>query len=66
VAREVTEREALIEKLKKSNSDLDEFAYIASHDFKAPLNAIKRLVSWIEEDASDVLQGDSLIRQFYY
>jgi PAS domain S-box-containing protein len=60
VARDVTEREALIEKLKKSNSDLDEFAYIASHDLKAPLNAIKRLVSWIEEDASEVLQGDSL------
>ena len=53
VARDVTEREALIEKLKKSNADLDEFAYIASHDLKAPLNAIKRLASWIEEDAAD-------------
>lgn len=60
VARDVTEREELIQMLKKSNSDLDEFAYIASHDLKAPLNAIKRLVSWIEEDASEVLQGDSL------
>jgi PAS domain S-box-containing protein len=60
VARDVTEREELVEMLKKSNSDLDEFAYIASHDLKAPLNAIKRLVSWIEEDATEVLQGDSL------
>ena len=60
IARDITEREALIEKLKKSNSDLDEFAYIASHDLKAPLNAIKRLVSWIEEDANESLQGDSL------
>ncbi|MFT6991985.1 MAG: PAS domain S-box-containing protein [Paraglaciecola sp.] len=60
VARDVTEREELIQMLKKSNSDLDEFAYIASHDLKAPLNAIKRLVSWIEEDAGEVLQGDSL------
>ena len=60
VARDVTEREKLIEMLTKSNADLDEFAYIASHDLKAPLNAIKRLVSWIEEDASEVLQGDSL------
>jgi PAS domain S-box-containing protein len=60
VARDVTEREELIEMLKKSNTDLDEFAYIASHDLKAPLNAIKRLVSWIEEDAGEVLQGDSL------
>ena len=60
VSRDVTEREKLIDMLKKSNSDLDEFAYIASHDLKAPLNAIKRLVSWIEEDAGKVLQGDSL------
>jgi len=60
VARDVTEREALIEKLKKSNGDLDEFVYIASHDLKAPLNAIKRLVSWIEEDDCEILSGDSL------
>jgi PAS domain S-box-containing protein len=60
VARDVTEREELIQMLEKSNTDLDEFAYIASHDLKAPLNAIKRLVSWIEEDAGEVLQGDSL------
>ena len=60
VSRDVTEREALIEMLKKSNSDLDEFAYIASRDLKAPLNAIKRLVSWIEEDAAEVLQAESL------
>jgi PAS domain S-box-containing protein len=60
VARDVTERENLIQMLKKSNADLDEFAYIASHDLKAPLNAIKRLVSWIEEDAGDALQGDNL------
>lgn len=60
IARDVTEREELVQMLEKSNSDLDEFAYIASHDLKAPLNAIKRLVSWIEEDAGEVLQGESL------
>ncbi|MEP1868291.1 MAG: PAS domain-containing protein, partial [Paraglaciecola sp.] len=60
VARDVTEREKLIDKLKKSNADLDEFAYIASHDLKSPLNAIKRLVSWIEEDSKEILIGESL------
>ncbi|GEM_PF-1636160 len=50
VARDVTEREKLIQELSKSNSDLEEFAYVASHDLKAPLNAIKKLISWIEED----------------
>ena len=41
--------------LEKSNSDLDQFAYIASHDLKSPLNAIQKLVSWIEEDCGDDL-----------
>lgn len=61
VARDVTENEKLIELLQKSNDDLDEFAYIASHDLKAPLNAINGLVQWIEEDASEKLDSDSLM-----
>jgi PAS domain S-box-containing protein len=60
VSRDVTKQEKLIDMLKESNRDLDEFAYIASHDLKAPLNSIKRLVSWLEEDAGEVLQEDSL------
>ena len=59
VARDVSEREELLADLRKSNQDLDEFAYIASHDLKAPLTAIKRLVSWIEEDAGESLDEDS-------
>ncbi|MFT6918240.1 MAG: hypothetical protein ACJA2G_000853, partial [Cognaticolwellia sp.] len=43
-----------------NTEDRDEFAYITSRDLKAPLNAIKRLVSWIEEDAAEVLQAESL------
>lgn len=59
VSHDITEKEQLIERLKKSNSDLDEFAYVASHDLKSPLNAIKRLVSFIEEDSSDNLDAMS-------
>lgn len=41
--------------LERSNTDLEEFAYIASHDLKAPLRAITHLVQWIAEDLGDAL-----------
>lgn len=50
VATDVTQREYLIEQLEKSNADLEEFAYMASHDLKSPLHAIHKLVCWIQED----------------
>jgi signal transduction histidine kinase len=39
--------------LASSNRDLDQFAYVASHDLKAPLRAISSLSTWIEEDLGD-------------
>jgi PAS domain S-box-containing protein len=36
--------------LLQSNRELDQFAYITSHDLKAPLRAIASLSEWIEED----------------
>ena len=44
--------------LKRSNEELEQFAYIASHDLKAPLRGIENLVSWIEEDLEGALTGD--------
>ncbi|WP_373044269.1 PAS domain-containing protein [Vulgatibacter sp.] len=47
------EREALIGALARSNRDLDQFAYVASHDLKAPLRGIAHLSQWIEEDLGE-------------
>ncbi|MBT1449956.1 HAMP domain-containing histidine kinase [Glaciecola sp. XM2] len=55
---DVTEREVIINDLRRSNKDLNHFAYIASHDLKAPLNVIKRLVSWVMEDCGEAMPQD--------
>jgi PAS domain S-box-containing protein len=54
--QQVQERTA---ELQRSNRELDEFAYIASHDLKSPLRAIAHLVTWITEDAADLLPPPS-------
>jgi PAS domain S-box-containing protein len=61
------ERERLIGALARSNQELDQFAYVASHDLKAPLRGIANLSQWIEEDLGenvppDVLEKMALVR----
>ncbi len=53
------EREQLIKALARSNQELDQFAYVASHDLKAPLRGIANLSQWIEEDLGETLNGEN-------
>ena len=45
--------------LKNRNQELDQFAYVASHDLKAPLRAIANLSEWIEEDLGSQLPPEN-------
>jgi PAS domain S-box-containing protein len=54
-ARDITERKRLenelkeyTHQLKRSNDDLENFAYIASHDLKAPLNVVIKILELID------------------
>ncbi|WP_176439115.1 sensor histidine kinase [Puniceibacterium sediminis] len=66
MVRDISEREqhlqeltTLIEALKRSNTELDSFAYVASHDLKAPLRVIDNASKWIEEDLAGKLDPES-------
>ncbi|HEV2481207.1 MAG TPA: ATP-binding protein [Puia sp.] len=39
-----------IGELEKKNAELNQFAYVVSHDLKAPVRGISNVVQWIEED----------------
>lgn len=68
IFRDITERriseQALTrqsDELARSNADLEQFAYIASHDLRSPLRAIANLSEWIEEDLGENLTGEAQV-----
>ncbi|NEQ73070.1 MAG: GAF domain-containing protein [Okeania sp. SIO2C9] len=44
--------------LEESNSDLDSFTYIASHDLKEPLRGIHNYATFLMEDYGEILDQD--------
>ena len=60
-ARDAAERELRTnnQHLSRSNRDLEDFAYVASHDLKAPLTGINSAAEWLEEDLRDSLSDES-------
>ncbi|WP_192821170.1 ATP-binding protein [Rufibacter sp. LB8] len=53
-----SELAACQEQLRLLRNEYEEFAYIVSHDLKAPLRAISNLSSWIKEDLGTNLDPD--------
>ncbi len=66
-ARDISERKRLeeasrllVEQLQRTNAELEQFAFVASHDLRAPLRAIESLSEWIEEDLAGKLSTESV------
>ena len=56
----ITQRTA---EAKRRAEELEQFAYVTSHDLKAPLRGIANLTHWLEEDLEAKL-GSETIQQF--
>jgi len=54
----------LLEEIESTNRELKDFAYVVSHDLKAPLRGIKTLAGWLSADYADKLdeQGKEQMR----
>jgi two-component system sensor kinase FixL len=63
--RDISQRKAAEEQirryateLERSNRELNDFAYSASHDLRSPLRAVAQMAAWITEDHGPELSED--------
>lgn len=47
---DITKRKRMEQELRETNTNLEEFTYVASHDLRSPLRGIADLLEWVKED----------------
>nr|AXN94186.1 bacterial type cyanobacterial phytochrome [Leptolyngbya sp. PCC 7124] len=60
VLRQAEEMSSMNFELKRSNEELDSFAYIASHDLKEPLRGIHNYANFLMEDYAHILDEEGV------
>ena len=65
IEHELAERNRVSEQLARSNADLEQFAYVASHDLQEPLRMISSYLSLLEKRFSGTLDTDTKEFMFF-